>query len=565
MKKMMLLLMVMVLVTMSSQSFAQSGFNNLRNAMRVKDYVVAEKYINEAIKERKQDKSVLLMAGEVYTELQNFPKALEMLKSAYDIDNKDPIVISKYAISMSNNQMHEEAIDFLTKAARKNSDNVYILLALGQAYIANNNLDQAALQITKAREKNKTMAEPYVALGDLYFAQKVYELAKNNYEEALKIDDNLTDARIKLATAYYWMANREYDKDLSNELFNRSLKEWNIISQKEPRYARAWWEQGRILFFGKRFDLAAGSFLKYLELRPEHYLARWYLAQSYVEIGMCDSAQSHLRQVAVEIDSVKYKAGLILAQCLFEKGNYAESLSEFEAVKPYMTMDIKDIERMAAAALKIGDTTKTIAYYKEVIGIDPSQCNLMFQLANLTIFMKNYKDAIYFLDKRNENCLDNLSRVYYLLGNCWFNLDKPDTAKVLLEKSIELDPKNLQARLYLADIRVALAKKEAAKLDFDLIIDMAMADTETYSREIVQAFSKLCNLLLDLKLYKEMNSVAKKWTDFDTNSEFAWLYYGVSWQGLGDKDNSCRAYKRGLSINPQNNFLKKQIKSLECN
>lgn len=565
MKKNMLLLLVGLVVSMTFQSFAQSGFNNLRNAIKVKDYVEAEKYINEAINERKQDKTVLLMAGEVYTELQNYAKALEMFKSAHDVDSRDPLVISKYAIAMSNNQMHEEAIDFLTKATRRHPDNVYILLALGEAYIANNNLDQAALQITKAREKNRTMAEPYVALGDLYFAQKVYELAKNNYEEALKIDDDLTDARIKLATAYYWMANREYDRDLSNELFNRSLKEWNIISQKEPRYARAWWEQGRILFFGKRFDLAAGSFLKYLELRPEHSLARWYLAQSYVEIGLCDSAQSHLRQVAVEIDSVKYKAGLILAQCLFEKGNYAESLAEFEAVKPNMIMDIKDIERMAAAALKIEDTTKTIGYYKEVIEIDPSQCNLMFQLANLTIFMKNYKDAIYFLDKRNENCQDNLSRVYYLLGNCWFNLDQPDTAKVLLMKSIELDPKNLQARLYLADVKVALATKEAAKLDFDLIIDMGMADTETFSREITQAYSKLCNLLLDLKLYKEMNSVAKKWTEFDSNSEFAWLYYGVSWQGLGEKENSCRAYKRGLSINPQNNFLKKQVKSLECN
>lgn len=565
MKKNMLLLVVGLIVITTLHVFAQSGFNNLRNAIRIKDFVEAEKYINEAINERQQDKEVFLMAGEVYTELQNFQKALDMFKAAYDIDSKDPVVISKYGVAMSNNNMHESAIEFLTKATKKYSDNVYILLALGQAYISNNNLDQAALQITKAREKNKTMAEPYVALGDLYYAQDVYELAKNNYEEALKIDNDLTNARIKLATSYYKMANREYDKDLSNELFNRSLKEWNIITQKDPRYARAWWEQGRILFFGKRFDLAAGSFLKYLELRADHSIARWYLAQSYVEIGLCDSAQSHLRQVAVEIDSVKYKAGLILAQCLFEKGNYAESLTEFEAVKPNMEMDIKDIERMAAAALKIGDTTKTIAYYKEVIDINPNQCNLMYQLANLTIFMKNYEDAIYFLDKRNVNCTDNLSRVYYLLGNCWFNLDKSDTAVVLLNKSIELDPKNLQARLYLADVQVSLANKDAARRDFQLVIDMGLADTATYRREITQAYSKLCNLLLDLKLYKDMNSVSKKWIEFDANSEYAWLYNGISFQGLSDKENSCRSYKRGLSINPQNNFLKKQVKALECN
>jgi len=62
-----------------------------------------------------------------------------------------------------------------------------------------------------------------------------------------------------------------------------------------------------------------------------------------------------------------------------------------------------------------------------------------------------------------------------------------------------------------------------------------------------------------------MNSVTKKWLDYDSKSAYAWIYHGISWQGMGDKENACRAYKKGLKYNPKNGFLNKQVKKLQCN
>jgi tetratricopeptide (TPR) repeat protein len=562
MKKTILLLLGLMFVAVNMYA---SDWDELRSFSKQKDYVQAEKYITGAISDRIKDEDVYMLAGKVYTELEKYNKALLMYEKAYDLEDDDPKIISELARAYSRLKQYDKALELLNDAVKDYPEDLHILLALGSVYIAKGDLDQAALQITKARENNKDNPEPYVALGDLYFVQKIYELAKNNYEEALKIDESLTDARIKLATAYYWMANREYDKDLSNELFNRSLKEWNTITKKAPKYARAWWEQGRILFFGKRYDLAAGSFQKYLELRPDHSLARWYLARSYVETGYCDSAVAHLRQVAVEIDSVKYKAGLKLAQCLFQQERFGEALKEYETVKPHIQLKVKDIERMAAAALKVSDTTKTIMYYKEVIQRDSTKCNLMYQLANLTIYMKDYQNAIYFLDTRNKNCKDSMqSKVYYLLGTSYFSLDSADTAAVLLKKAVELDSNNLQARIYMADVMVSLDKKDEAKNEFEQSLAIALADTAKYKREITQAYAKLCNMLLDMKQFKEMNTVTKKWLDYDAKSAYAWIYHGISWQGMGDKENACRAYRKGLKYNPKNGFLNKQVKKLQC-
>ncbi len=559
------IILLLAFLLFSANVFAESDWDKMRDLAKQKDYVQAEKYIQSAINDNYKDEDVYMLAGQIYTELEKYNKALSMFQKAYDLENEDPSIIRNLASAYGRLKQFDKAFDLLKTAEEDFPDNIHILLALGEIYIAKGDLDKAALEITKARELDKDNAEPYVALGDLYFAQKVYELAKNNYEQALKIDENLTNARIKLATAYYWMANLEEDKDLSNELFNRSLKEWNIVTQKDPKYARAWWEQGRILFFGKRYDLAAGSFKKYLELDPKHSLARWYLAQSFVKTGYCDSADTHLRTVINEIDSVKYKAGLMLAQCLFQQEHYAESLQEYETVKMNSNVSNQDIERMAIAALKIADTTKTINYYKEVINNDTTLCSKMFQLANLTIFMKRFDDAIYFLDAHNKYCHDSLqSKIYYLLGLSYYSLGKKDTSLLILNKALEIDSNNVPARIYLADVLADINDKETAILEFEKSLRIALSDTAKYEREVEQAFTKLCNLLLDTQKFNKLNVYTKEWLKYDDKSVYAWIYDGISWQGMNNKENACRSYKIGLKIDPKNNFLNKQVKKLEC-
>lgn len=558
--------LIITFIMLSYSVFAQSPYDQMRNFWNSKDYSDAAKYINDAIKSSPKNQDVYVLAGDIYFELEKPDQALEMYIKADDLDGGKTTIIRKIGRAYSALGKHLDAIKTIKKAIKLEPGDVYNQLELGEAYIKADSIDQATLTITKARELNKKIAQPYKSLGDLYFVQKIYELAKNNYEEALKIDPELTDARIKLAQSYYWMANIEPSQELSNELFNRSLNEWNIVSKKDPKNARAWWEQSRILYFAKRYDMSAGALIKYLELRPEQKLARWYLAQSYYELGQCDSAIVHLKIAAAELDSIKDKAELKMAKCYFDLKMYKESMDVYQKLHQANKLDIKDIEKMAAASLKLGDTLGTISYYKEVLTLDPTRCNLMYQLANLTIFMKKYNEAIYFLDKRLANCKDSLTpKIYYLLGTCYFGLEKIDTTMFLLKKSLELEPNNITAKIYLGDVYSNLKEKDLAKEEFAAAIKMGMADTSKYKREITQAYLKLSSTLLDAKNFKELLVFAKQWTEYDPNSSYAWLYEGVGYQGQSDKDNACRCYKKGAALDPTNQFFKKSLKSLECN
>ena len=385
-----LIAILVILIISSSLGFSQSAKDNLRSAVKNKEYIEASNYISEAISDNPKDLDLHILCGDLYFEIEKLDSALILYRKADDISSNESKVLRKIGRTLSYMGRHQEAIKILNDLVRRKKDDVYNHLELGSAYIKADSLSQAELTITRAREMNRSIPDGWVALGDLYFAQRVYELARTNYEEALSIDEDLTDARVKLATAYYWLANQETDKDLSNELFTRSLKEWNIVTQKDPKNARAFFEQGKILFLAKKWEDAAKSFYQYTQLRPTGSLGRWYMAQSMFELGQCDSAAPQLKIVANEIDTVKNKATLMLAQCFFDQKRYQESVNEYNVLHKTGILDLKDLKRYAAALFRVNDTTNGLKIYEEIITKDTTECLLMYQLGSLMLSMKNY-------------------------------------------------------------------------------------------------------------------------------------------------------------------------------
>jgi len=564
---------ILILFLFSGVSlFAQSAYEQMRAYVKESDYMKASLLIPQAIKDNPKDINVHVLAGDIYFELEKYSEALSMYQKADDIKSKQTYVLRKIGKTFSEMGNHQEAIKVLKDAISIDKNDYKNLLELGHAYIKANQLNEAELTITKAREMNRNSSEAFVALGDLYFAQKVYPLARSNYEEALALDENLTDARVKLATTYYWLANQEIDKDLANELFTRSLKEWNIVTQKDPKNARALKEQGRILFFAKQYGEAAQSFFRYLDLRNDDNLIRWYYAQSLVEIGKCDSAVAQLEIVTQAIDSVKDKAKLKLAQCYFEQKRFLESSNTYEEVRKVMELDNIDIERLAVAYLRNGDTTKALVNYRELVEKDNERCILMYQTGILSILIKDYKNALYFFGKHYQNCNDTLtSKALYYIGNAYFNLSQNDSAIAYLNLSLAKDPDYIASRIFLGDIYTSMANnngnkqfKDNAKNEFRLAINRGMQDTTRFSRELLQAYAKLCGIFLEEKNFNELQKIAKQWSDYDSKSQFAWLYMAISYQGQGDKENACRSYRRVLQIDPKNITAKKNMDLLQC-
>ena len=338
-------LIIILLCCVTSFAFSQSNLDKMRIFIADKNYDEAVKLIDAVIKDSPKDWRNIVTCGDVYFELEKYIDAMHLYEKAYDIEYKKVEVIKKLGTTYSILGKHKEALEILNKAVKDNDNDIDLLMVLANAYTKCDSSNKAELLINRAKSMDKKNPLPLIALGDMYFAQRVYELAKNNYEDALSINKNLIDARIKLATSYYWLANRESDTLLSNELFGRSLKEWLTVSTQDPKNSKAYFEQGKILFFSRKFDDAAKSLYRYIQLRPSGSLGRWYLAQCLNELNMCDSAAEHLDIVSREIDSVKTKAKLLLARCYYFRNNFKRSVEVFTELKSTEKLESIDMLR----------------------------------------------------------------------------------------------------------------------------------------------------------------------------------------------------------------------------
>jgi len=559
--------MIILFILSAILLYAEDNLSLFRQYYRNKAYQEAYELLPSLVNQKYKDEMIYLSFGDVYFEMEKYDSARIMYQYAYDIRDDREEIIVKLARAYSYTKDVTKAVKLLKDFLKKNNDSWLCNLELGYVYLRADSLKQAEYYIAKARDLNKKNAEPLVALGDLYFTQKVYELARMNYEDALAINPDLTDARVKLATAYYWLANKEADENLSNELFTRSLKEWQIVSQKDPKNAKAWFEQGKILFLARRFEDAARAFFQYVQLRPNNALARWFLAQSLVEIGKCDSAVTHLEFVIKELDSVRTSAELKLARCYYDNQDFAKSVEVYNKIKRQNEpLENRDYERLASSYLRLGDTTAALNVYDELLSKNSNECGLSYQVGMLAFVAKKYTEAIKFFTMSNQRCSDTIqAKANFYLGNSYLNLSLPDSAIIYLTKSIELDSLNPLTYIYRGDAYSNLNMKTKAKEDFLTAIKIINTNSnESNKRFLSAAFGKLCSLLFELKDSKELLKVSKNWSEFEPNSESPWIYTAIAYQIQKDLTNACKSWKKVLQINPKNKIANEYYNQLKC-
>ncbi|HRP01718.1 MAG TPA: tetratricopeptide repeat protein [Candidatus Kapabacteria bacterium] len=565
-------------------AFSQSSEEFLK-AVEQKDYEAALQLIPKAVSEKPKDANIYYIAGEVYLEMDKYTDAEAMFQKVVDLDKNNIDARIKLAHSLTLSGKREQAMATLEDAQDRDETNVFVLLEMANVYLLKDNLTsddltKAELLITKAREMNKKEPASFVALGDYYFKQRVYELAMQNYDEALTLNPNLEDAREKLAISLYWLGNREADKELSTKYFSRSLEEWNKITTQDPKNAKAFFEQGKILFLSKNFKDAVISLRNYVNLRPSGSLGRWYLAQSLDEIGAFDTAAYHLNIVAKEIDSVKIKATLKRSRTLFDaaellnkKDNagaahlYQQSIESYKQSEKDTILNVLDFQKIGQSYMQLKDTINAFIEWEKAIKLDPNEsCKLMDNMGYMYQKMGKYNEAIDVLTRRvsNEKCKGSNDHIaYYLIGQSYLMLKDYTKSIESLKHSISLDSAFLFARISLADAYTNMDSVAVSEVILNNIIDIAKLDTAKNSYPLNQSLAKLAQLNLDKKNFKEVVSVGEKWASFFPEQLYAYLYQAIANHNLQNFAQACANYKKVLKLDPNNETAKKNLDILK--
>lgn len=560
-----ILISIAIFFSFAFNAYSQSALEQMKSFVSEGSYEKAANLIPDAVAKEPKNLSLMIYAADIYLELNKYAEAVKLLEKAKDIDDT-PDVLLKLGDALAYNGKLEEGLKFVNKAIKEDKNNAFYYMVLGNIYLRADSVQQAKLMFGRAREIDKKNPAPFIGLGDISFKQGVYELAYNNYKEALAINPRLLDARIKMAQCLYWLANREVDNDLRNQLYTDALTEWNNITLEDPKNARAWFEQGKIFFFAKQWKNAAVALNNFVALRPSGSLGRWYLAQSYYELRLFDSANIHLIVVEKEIDSVSKKAKLMSARSYYGMSQYAEANAKYKEIAAVEPLPVDDLRRQGQSALNSKDTTTAIAVWKDAINKDPeNNCQLMYILGTSLNRMKRYDEAIEILTKRltTNTCQDSLvSTVHYFIGLASFFSGKNDEAIKAFEASLATNPNNTWALVYLADVYAAKSDLAKSEETFLKAIQVAKTDKVKYKNELNQSYFKIAGMKLDAKKFGELEKITKAWIEDMPDSEFGNLFMGFALQGQNDVAGACKYYRQVLKINPENKNAKESVKKI---
>jgi len=536
--------------------------------------VEASKKVEEACKLNKDDHKFLILCGDIFAELDDLEQALVYYKMAKKAKKRDMEVVLRLGRTLCELGQTEEGMEYLIDAIEDYDENIEPLLELAYVHLKDLNFKEARKNINKAKELDDSDVRVYLAFGDMYYKNGIYQLAIDNYKQALLIDPDNLEVRKNLASSYYWSANREtVNQDLANELFKQSLKEWNTLTQKDSTNADGWFGKGKILFLSKKYSNAAKSLYHYVKLRPNGKLGRWMYAQSLYEVNACDSAAPQLDWVIDNIDSVKSKASFMLARCYHKIGDYDKAIAQYTSIKD-QELPIKDLRRLASSYLKSGDTTNWILTYDIAIKKEPeSFCKVMKMIGQIYMRDKEYIRATdYFKMKLSYNKCNEKDegRTNYLTGLSYLYGKELDSAKTYFNNAIIINPNDLNSKVYMADLYAKTGETDSSISKFKEIIEFAGKDTLKYKKELKSAFGKFCGMLFKEKMFTELIEYAKLWSQLQPNIDLGYLYVGVGYQSRAktaedaDYQNACKWYKKTIEINPKNKTANKSIINLGC-
>ncbi len=574
------LLLCISFTTVSAQG---DPLGEARIAAANKDYTEAARLYEQALKNDPEDEKILVEAGDVNMELERYQTARDLYARAFEEDGRDPEINRKYGTVLSMLGQPADAVEKLQRAVKYDDGSLESRLALGRAYIRADSMDKAELTILSSSKDFPDSPLPPVALGDLYFAQGIYLLADSQYTRALRLDEALLDSRVKLGRAYREQAKRSATLEEANEYYNRALKQFNEVTRRYPKNARAWREQGEIFLLAKEYEKAGTSFQQYVELRPEDPNGDIYLAQAAYEGNFFTLAVEPAKRILAKTDSLS-QAFAPQAQAMVAKGYYAQAQSATKdgradsarmlyqlASNAYGTVQdtlLKKEDRVLYGFSILqggGDTAKAIGIYRALVNEFPNDCDLSIQIGSRLYTMKRYQDVIEIFTKRNANCPDVSSASPYLyIGLSNYTLGNFPEAITALNSSIAADSTMTQAYYWLMNVYAngKVDKVDSAAHIADLMIARGMAAENP--KEVGMGYYFKGVSKFESKEYKAAIDELQKSIELNEDFSASYLFTAFCYQFLNEKSNACKYYKLTLQHDPDNATAKKNMASLGC-
>ena len=480
--------------------------------------------------------------GDIMSVLDNNQKAVLYYQKSVAIDPNNVALRLKYARILDKLGKDDLAVQEYNAILSNSSNNQEVLYALEKIY-------------SKKLAASPNSAELNANLGAILQRQKKYDAALTYYKAAESLDPSSVTTRLNIGTLY------QQKKD-----YNSALSAYNSIIALYPNHKEANLYRAQVLAELKETDEAIKAYKKVLSIDPVSTDAKHQLIdllkntmtpeeilKSFSSNANVDmSSVSAMYDYAKELHSDKKYEDAIkyyLEVLKFDNNNpevytnialaYADS-NDFDSAKKYINsakMRFPNNDEVKNAYNKINDKYSNIKYdeankffanseYQKALNIYltiyPPQKDVLIAMAACYKGLNNIDKSIEYYKKAFD--LDkNDSEIAYYIGVLYAEKENWTSAKIYLQKAINLDPKNVNAE--------------------DLL-----------STVVEQNNVLLINKVIDLynaKSYEQALKIISQILTEDNKNAYAYYYRGLIYDAQKKPLQAIPEYKKAVQYNPE--------------
>jgi len=432
----------------------------------------------------------------------------------------------------------EAELDFTNLLKQKqNKKNVDVCVAIGNAYLFNNNLDNAVLYQEKAKAIKTKYAPVYVLLGDIELAKKNVGNACSNYDMAIYYDDKCKEAYIKYARAY---------KNVNTPL---AIEKLNVLKSKEPTFLLVDKELADIYYSTNEFAKAADLYANYLKSGNSNvqdltqYSLILFLNGDFKKslevdsIGLSTAPRNAaLNRLAMynNVDLKKSEQALKAADLFFNKTdnpkfNYLDYRYYGQALRDNNKIDL------------------AIPQFEKALQLDSTKVDLWKDISDMNAKKGDYKKAFLAYNKYiNPLTEENkTSDVYMQYGRLCYNMGIADTTLSVIDKKVALQKADSLFKI------VATKEADNYRGNYWRARTNAALDPNIET-EVAKSLYDITTTVVEAKADTRYNSVLIE----------CYRYFGIYYVQRNDNTTAIKYFNKILAIEPNNTFAKNALQAI---
>jgi tetratricopeptide (TPR) repeat protein len=244
------------------------------------------------------------------------------------------------------------------------------------------------VSLTKRQTGNVQAYDLYLRGQDYLYrlTKKGTEYAIQLFEKAIELDPRYGAAYAGCSCAYgqmyQWFSREEHYRDKAQEFSFKAL-------MYDSNLPEAYTAMGLSYFIWGKFEEAAASVRKAIELDADDFVAHWTLGRIHFSTGELESAITHFRRV-IEIQPAFYVAYSDLNQTLLGLGRTDEAMAgsrKIVELMPHYLLQNPDDSRArmfyAVTLCDVGDTVGAIREGDAAIEASPGDSVMLYNAACL--------------------------------------------------------------------------------------------------------------------------------------------------------------------------------------